>query len=239
MENENFEKEYKLIVGNDTVKIKLSVSKFSGSYLPDINGKEEITVKFKTMSVVDYWTLSSLSKMEIVQNERTIAEEVDYEEFNRQIIRYQLIDCSFIKLEFDELDRLTEESWNKVLSQPAPLISALLDEYAKTYIITREEDESITKQAAILFSKNSRGVENACEAITLFCVLGTFWEKFGLKKDDLKKLSYKEYLMLRMVIAQEITTQRASMNSGSKKSNTMIAGKGGKIRPSNGIVQEG
>ena len=73
--------------------------------------------------------------------------------------------------------------------------------------------------------------------VTLFCTLGNFWEKFGLNRFDLKKLPYKEFLMLRVMMQKEGEAMKRNQPQHNKGSNTRIAGPGGRTRPSRGIRQ--
>jgi hypothetical protein len=83
-------------------------------------------------------------------------------------------------------------------------------------------------------------VADACEAVSLFCTLGNYYEKFGLDRDRLWELPYREYLLLKMMIRQEgearqreESRRKTSAHSGTK----IVAGHGGRARPSRGIVR--
>ena len=217
------EEEYKIIAEEEDITINISAKKFH-NILKDTIG--QVWFKFKTMTVEDFWFIDKYAKS-------------DSEEFKKLILKYQVLDCNLdIKLEFTN-NILTDESWEKLLELPAPLIDAFVEKYQETYLIDDDEAKKIERQSAILFSPNSRGVDDACEAITLFCVLGNFWEKFGINRFDLKKLSYKEYVQLRAVLSREIDRTKAQQNRQKNKAKTRIAGPGGRTRPSQGITIEG
>ena len=118
---------------------------------------------------------------------------------------------------------------------PAPLLEAILEKYEDTVHLSDEEEATINKQASILFAKNSQGVENACEAVSLFCNLGNFWEKFGIDRFNIKKLPYREYVMLKIMISKEnsATAARNAAASSKKTGNVSI---GGKVQKSRGVV---
>ena len=94
----------------------------------------------------------------------------------------------------------------------------------------------IDRQCAVLFSDSSNGVTEASRAVSLYCTLSNFWDKFGLNKFDLEKLSYKDFCYLRFVVGKESESTKRRLNKGRNKSNGRIS-MGGKVRPSRGIVQ--
>lgn len=215
---EEIKEEYKLIAGDEEIKIEIPASKFF-RIVKDTNGM--LWFKFKIMTVENYWFIEKYAKE-------------DSEEFKKLILKYQIIDCNLdIDLEFEN-EILTDKSWKELLNLPAPLLSEFVNKYQDSYLMDREEEIKLERQTAILFSPNTGGVENACETIKLYCVLGNFWEKFGINRFDLKKLSYKEYIGLRMVLNNQIDRTKATQKQH-KKPQTMIAGMGGRTRPSRGI----
>ena len=215
---------YRLLIAPDVTRVEVKT--------PD--GKT-VWADFKTMTLSDQWMLESLTrKDEEIGGGRTDV-TYDYEERKRLIYRFMLkawnIDC---KLEHESCGWLTEECWKRVLRLHGTLLENLVSKYQDTLYVSQEEEELLIKQCSILFSKNSRGVKNAHEAISLFCTLGSFWEKFGINRFDLARLPYREYIMLRMVLGHDMERTRAAHTP--KKSPTRIAGAGGKTRPSRGIV---
>jgi len=235
---DDIRKEYELIVGRDQVTIRMNAKRYGKFYLPDDEGDIELWAKFQVMTVDRFWVIEKLTLRE-VEHDRVVESDYDSEEVRRQIVRYQLVDWNVgIPLEHDEEEKLTEACWRAVLRLPAPLVGAFVDHYIDSYMIKKQEEKVIDRQCATLFAKNSRGVENPCEAIALFCVLGNMWEKFGINRFQLKDLSYREYVMLRMVLNREIEKQKAQMAASRRQSRTRIAGRDGKTRPSRGVVVE-
>ena len=127
---------------------------------------------------------------------------------------------------------MTAESYRRVSSVPAPLLEALLDKYEERIQVSKEDEELIHRQSAILFSKNSRGVADACEAVSLYCTLGNYWEKFGLDRFSILSLPYREYLMLKIMIGKEGESHKVAHHKPSPSRVAM----GGSIRPSRAVV---
>lgn len=237
---EKYRREYDMLISPDTLKIEIGCFISNGFLMPDRNGEIKHWAKFRKMDMEHHQLINKFSKREVYQTmngvERPIISDIDMEELDIHVLRFMLIDWSLCELYFDDNGYLTEESLKQVLQHPAPVIGTFINKYYSTYIITSEDEKIIERQSSILFAKNSRGVDNACDAITLFCMLGNMWEKFGLNYHDLKKMPYKEYVMLRMVLGEEI--KRHKIETSKTGSNTRIAGSGGRTRPSRGHVIE-
>jgi len=162
-------------------------------------------------------------------------EKIDVEELRRLTVRRLLLDWDLdIPIE-REGEWLTKRCFDRVMRVSAPLLSAFLHEYEKKVSVTEDEEREIRQQAIVLFSPNSNGIKDACEAVTLFCNYGNFYEKFGLNKWDMKGLTYREYLLLRLMMGHEMEKNKKQMKQPANKPRTKIAGKNGP-RASRGIV---
>jgi hypothetical protein len=128
---------------------------------------------------------------------------------------------------------ITSECYEHIGNVCGPLLDALLDKFYVTTTLTEEEEFIMDRQSANLFSENSRGVANACEAVSLFCTLGSFNEKFGINREMLPVLPFREYLMLKVMGRKEGEAAR-QRSSPRKTSTTRVMGPGGKTRPSRG-----
>ena len=129
---------------------------------------------------------------------------------------------------------MTRGCYQRVANIPAPLMDAFLDGFEERISITDEEEQTIMRQAAVLFSKDSRGVTNACEAVSLYCTLGNQWEKFGLNREALPRLPQREYIMLKMMLNKESESMKTQARA-SKPPTTRIATGGGRVRSSRGV----
>jgi hypothetical protein len=204
--------------------------------VPDKNGEEEVWALFRRLTCGDYWEIEQKTLM-CVGEGREELRYIDNETTKKMMIQRLLIDWNLdIALEFDdETGCLTEACYERVKKVSAPLMNALLAEYEKTNEPNEEDEAKIDRQSATLFGKDTRGVSNPCETVSLFCTLGNFWEKFGLNRFDLRKLPYREFIMLRIMMQKEAEHMRVQMRSR-PRSETKIAGAGGRTRPSRGIV---
>jgi hypothetical protein len=85
----------------------------------------------------------------------------------------------------------------------------------------------------VLFGKNSRGVNDACEAVRLYCTMSGQWDKFGLKGEEMMEMPYRQYVMLKLMMSHENEAMRRQMKH-KEPPTTKIAGRGGRTRPSRG-----
>jgi len=202
---------------------------------------EEISAVFRKMTFGDNSMMTRLASYEVESEEGETVDAVDFSEITRLMLRRLLMSWSLdIPLEFTDSGWLTDRSFDRVKQIPAPLANALIREYEKEVTLDSKEEDKIERQSVILFSQNSRGVENACESIGQFCTYGSFWDKFGIDSFSLSKMPYKDFLGLKMMLANENESHRRQMQK-SKTPPTKIAGGGfgGKTRASRGVVMGG
>ena len=218
------------------VKVRVGVLEWNGIKMPVAEDRAEAHVEavFNKMTVGDNRVIEdAVSYM----HERPDGKEqrlTDVTEYRRLLMKRNLLEWDLCEVE-REGGWMTSECYKKIGKMAAPLVEAILDRYESSMTITRDEERVIDRQAAILFGKNSRGVADACEAVRKYCNLGSFWEKFGLREEQLDNMHYKDFLMLKIMSAKEIESQKASAPSG-KKPVTKIAGPGGRVRQSRGVV---
>jgi hypothetical protein len=203
--------------------------------LPDEGGDREEEAVFSTLTFGDNWALERAATKEVdVGDGRTKARVADLNEYRRLMVRRNLLSWSLpIPVERDAQGWMTQGSYERVSSVPGPLMDAFVKGMEGSVEITDEEEQRVSRQCALLFSRTGRGVHDACEAVSLFCSLGNFWEKFGLDRERLPALPYKEYLRLRIVMGKEAEAARAAAKPR-QPSGTRIAGAGGRTRPSRG-----
>lgn len=230
-------REFELMVSPDTIRVKVAVQKFCSFWLPVETGKYEVEAVFKSMSFGDNLIIEKACTYRIDNKEtRERREEVDINEMRRLIVKRNLMSWSLpIPIE-RENGWMTQESYERVGKVSAPLLDSLLDHYEARVRISQDDEDLIHRQSSILFSKNSRGVSDACEAISLYCTLGNYWEKFGLDRFSIINLPYREYLMLKMMVGKEGEAHKAqTAHKAHPQSRVMMAGK---MRQSRAVAGE-
>ena len=232
-------REEMLITSPQRIRVKVKVSWLNGICLPDSNGKSQEEATFKMFTFGDNQIIDKAVSYDVLHEDgRTKTTVSDLNEYRRFLVKRNLVDWTLdIPIE-RENGWITSECYERVRKIPAPLMEAFLDGFEERISVSKAEEEKIVKQSVILFSKNSRGVADACESISLFCTLGNLWEKFGIGRGvPLMEMPYKEYLSLKIIIGRENEAMRVTHSP--KKPLTKIAGAGGRPRASQGIVMDG
>jgi hypothetical protein len=225
-------REFELLTSPDTVRVKVFVRRFGSFVLPDENGKEEVEAIFRMMTFGDNLIIEKACTYRIDNKEtREKRDEVDINEIRRLIVKRNLLSWSLPIPVVRENDWITKESYARVSSVPAPLLDALLDRYEERIKITHDDEEIINRQCSVLFSKNSRGVADSCEAVSLYCTLGNYWDKFGLDRFSILSLPYREYLMLKIMLGKEGESHKAAAAQRNHSPSKVAMG-GGKVRAS-------
>jgi len=228
-------REWEAMTEPDKVKVKVRVSQRGNVYFPDPDGPEEEEATFSVFTFGDNHVIDKATRYEEDAGDRgdsiTVTEP---NEFRRLMIKKNLLDWSLgIPIE-REGGWMTPECYERVSRVAAPILDAFLKEFEAKSGITEEEERIINRQSVILFSENSRGVTDACEAVSLFCTLGNYWEKFGLNRDALAYIPQREYLLLKMMIGKESDSIKTKAGRKKKTGGTRIAGPGGRTRPMGG-----
>lgn len=214
--NVEIQNEFREIVSSDTVEVSIRVRNIKEFCVPDPKGNAVVKAVFNRMTYEDYAEIDKYCTFVVHNPETTTV--TDYDEMRGLVVRRLLKSWDLnIPIKRRKDGWLTDACYNKIKKLPAPLITAMVTEFDKSNIITEDEEETINKQSAILFSKNSKGVASACEAVSLFCNLSNFWEKFGLNYFSIKKMPYKKYLLLRIMVGKDSEAQ-AALNRAAKSS---------------------
>ena len=224
-----------------TVRVKVRFLP-SGICIPDEEGEFEEYAVFRRVTVGDSFEFDELAMTKMKIGERNgepfFEKVVDFNEYRRLLIMKNLVAWSLdIALERDFDGWLTDSCWNRVSNVFAPLLDAFVQGFEGSNIVTSEEEKTIDKQCLVLFGKNSQGVSDACEAVSKFCTYGNFSEKFNLSISDIKNLSYREFLLLRMMISNENEKMRMSMQQPAKSKPTSKISMGHGARASRGTVK--
>jgi len=221
----------------DKVRVRIRTSWKSGMCLPDKEGEFDEEAVFAVLTFGDNYAIEKAVTSEHEEDGgRVKVMLADLNEYKRLLLKRTLLSWTLdVPIERDCNGWMTSGCYERVARLPAPLVEAFLRGFEESVEITDDEERTISRQCAILFSKSGRGVADACEAVSLFCTLGNYWEKFGLDKNKLPQLPYREYLMLRMMIGKEGEAVRVQSKPKPAGGGTRIAGAGGRARPSRGI----
>jgi len=232
-------REYEILCDPMVVRVRVPVSWRNDMCLPDSDSKMYEEAEFKVLTFGDNHVLDKAVSYDtdIVENGQvmTTTTATDLNEYRRLLVRRNLLKWT-LDIPIERKDGwMTPECWERVKRVPAPLMDAFLERYDASSSVSKKEEEKIMRQSAVLFGKNSRGVSDACEAISLFCTLGNFWDKFGVGRGTpIHEMPLREYIMLKIVIGRENESMRIS--SAPKRPLTRIAGADGRPRASRGIV---
>jgi hypothetical protein len=226
-------REAELMENPDQVPVRVRVRWEGSLCLPSSDGEKEEKAVFSVMTFGDHLLIEQACRHETEREDGKSQFEVDFNEVRRLTLKRNLLSWTLdVPVERDG-GWLTPDCYGRVGKVPAPLIEAFMDGFWARSDINCEEEEQIGRQAAVLFGKNSRGVADACEAVRLYCTMGSQWEKFGIKEDELRNMPYRRYMMLRMMVGHENEAQRRQTRH-KEAPVTKIAGRGGRTRPSRG-----
>ena len=225
----------------DHVRVRVRTSWKMGFCLPDEDGDSEETAVFATMTFGDNFAIEKGTQYEVELGEKMTGGKAtthvtDIVEYKRLLVKRNLLGWSLdIPIERDESGWMTPECYERVSSVPAPLMESFVRKFEESVEVSEEEEKRIDRQCALLYSKSGHGVADACEAVSLFCTLGNFSEKFGISRDYLPKMSYKEFLLLKIMISKESDSSRHNApKGGGGGALSQIIGPGGRARPSRG-----
>lgn len=187
---------------------------------------ETISVTFTKLSL-DYWKYIETQILEKHEIKHKFFQKVEslfsynFTKLNGYILQYVIKDWTLpIELIFDN-EILTDECFEKVLTIHPNILRILIEKFEQTLFLTEADKDVIIKQSRILF-KDGGGVEGPHEAISLYCDLTSFWDKFGLNYFDLQKLPYETYLKLKTVLQHETTFRNIEAN---KQPTAKLSGK--------------
>lgn len=224
-------------VDKDQVVVRLGVVDWNGMVMPvreDIASRIEQVV-FKKMTYGGNKIIERIVSYKAPRPDGKEQTLLDVVEYKRMLLKKNLLSWSLDVPIERENGWLTMECYKQISSMSGTLLEAIVDKYEDTMIVSKDEEAIIDRQSAILFGKNSRGVADACEAVSLYCTLGSFNEKFGIGAPELDNMDYRDYLRLRMMSSKEAQSNKSSTSTG-KKPVTKIAGPGGRVRQSRGVV---
>jgi hypothetical protein len=227
-------REVEIMEEPDKVRVYVRTSWTSGMCLPDPEGDSQEEAVFQVLTYGDNFAIEKACWYEEERPGGGKQRETDFNEFRRLMLKRNLLWWSLNVPIERKNGWMTKESYQRVSRVAAPLVECFIREYERKFEVTKDEEQIVSRQASVLFSRNGRGVSDACEAIGMYCSVSGFWDKFGMSLDELRALPYREFVLLKMMLSHEGEAHRR--NSQPKKDgNTRIAGAGGKIRQSRGV----
>lgn len=226
----------------DRVRVKVRTTWRFGFCLPDEKGEAEESAVFATMTFGDSYAIDKATSYEVEVGEKmggggkVTTRVTDINEYKRLLVKRNLLSWSLdIPIERDQAGWMTPACYARVSGVPAPLLDAFVRQFEESVEVTEEEEQLIARQCALLFSKTGHGVSDACEAVSRFCTLGNFSEKFGISREDLPRMPYKEFLLLKIMLGKESDSLRVQQSPKGGGSTSQIVGQGGRSRPSRGV----
>jgi len=229
--------EMELLKSPDEFRVEMPIHWVNNICLPVSEGEDKMWAIFKVLTFGDNYVIERACSYETPikeSNSGATKQERDVNEVRRLLVKRNLLSWSLDVPIERENGWMTPESYERVGKVSGPLLDALLDRFEGRMVVTNDEEIMMGRQSSVLFSKNSTGVADACEAVNLFCTLGNFWEKFGVDRFTLPDLPYREYLMLKMMMSKEGESMRRRSSGQGKPSNTRVS-MGGRTRPSRGV----
>jgi len=228
----------------DRVTVRVRTSWRLGFCLPDEKGDGEETAVFTTMTFADSYAIDRATSYEveigkkISNGEKVMSRVTDFNEYKRLLVKRNLLSWTLdVPIERDRSGWMTPESYKRVSNVPGPLLEAFVRKFEESVEVSEEEEQQISRQSSLLFGKSGHGVADACEAVSKFCTLGNFSEKFGVNRELLPRMPYKEFLLLKIMISKESDALRSQQGpKGGGGPSSKIVGPGGRSRPSRGVV---
>lgn len=208
------------------VFVEVGVDWIGGFPLPRESGTTIEKGTFKELTFGDNFVIEQSCRYE-EQIDRISQFSIDSNEMARLTLRRTLLSWSLDIPIVREGGWITDECWERVGKVNGSLLNKFYENYMITQMISEEEEKTIGLQAGLLFNKNNRGVTGPCDAVRLYCALSSQWEKFGHKREDLEKLSWREYLMLKMMI--EFEGEAMSKAREVEKPSKVKVARGGKV----------
>jgi hypothetical protein len=221
MVSEAAEREWRAAAAPDHICVELKAAWHRGLCLPCAGGQFLVWAKFARMNCTDYWLLENEISVRVeLGGGRDVTSYMDMYELRRQFVRRFLREWNLgVALDFDPVTGwLSNECFERVGGLPGPLLMALAAKYETDIFPNEKEQQDIDKQCALLFSERSVGVAEPCETVALYCVASNFWDKFGLNRNDLRSMPYREFIRLRLMVHRENSAFSARMKDKERSS---------------------
>lgn len=220
---EMFKERQYLFANPEEIRVDIALRKVENAYAVDLKGDIKEHAVFKVVTMDDFQIFEKLCKFEVSVHKKGRMQEMDFAVFRKLLLRKNLLRWSLGEIQ-RENGWITEECWESVMNVSGNIVNALLNEFEWSFHISKDEEMKLQRQSISLFAKNSRGIENPCEGVSLFCMASGMYEKFGLSYySSIRDIPYKDYRLIRMVLEHESQAMRRDSKTH-KRSPTKIAG---------------
>lgn len=223
----------------DRMKVRIRATEYCGIMMPFKDGEYEVEAVWKVMVFGDHWLLERASAYDCPWPDGRLAQQTDVNEMRRLMVKRNLLDWNLETPIERENGWMTPECYKAVGLTHAPVLEALLDRFEESLHVSADEEEQIARQCSQLFGKSGGSVYDACEAVSLFCTLGNYSDKFGVDRDALRDMPYREYIRLKIVMNKEGDSVKRQAKVERPSNTKIIAGHGGRARPSRATVVRG
>jgi len=189
------------------VVLRIGVTKRGGVYMQDENGEETLTACFKKMTIDDNMAIERLS-YEKKSNENGM----DISASNFLIYRTILLRRLLLSIDDFKPERkngwIVEKDWNIIKNYNGMIVSHLVDEYEKSISVSDDDEKLLGRQSAVLFGVDNGKVSNPHPGISMYCTLGSIWEKFGIDVSKLGDMTFDKFLLIKQIMGSEAEQQR-------------------------------
>ncbi|MCK9154619.1 MAG: hypothetical protein M0P12_00745 [Paludibacteraceae bacterium] len=191
----------------DCVEIKFPFIIYSGIEIPAKESEKEKIFLFKEFTLKDSIELDKLSYSIKLTNGLYDASHTDY-----NIYRYLLLRRTVFSMDDKIFERengwVSEKDWEILKSYPAPIINYALSLYEDSFSMSEEERKKMERETALLFGSKSGKVFDPSPGISSTFTLESLWDKFGLTKADIEKMTLKEYSKIKLILTKEAEKMR-------------------------------
>jgi len=189
------------------IVIRMNLSNKTGVWLPCSNGETEIIACFKKMTVEDNLIIESLSFENKTSKNGINISSSNYLIYKTLLIRRLLLKINDFVPERKN-DWIIEKDWIRIKKCNAMILNTLINEYEVKLMKSEDDMKIVERQSSILFGSDNGRVLNPHPSISMYCMLGSIWEKFGLDISKLKNMSFDNYLCLKQIMSIETEQQR-------------------------------
>ncbi len=222
----------------ETAYIKWQKQKITGSYYisceeekyPVICDKddsdEEIVFKFKKLTY-EYWKfieseMIEKHKVKLMFGREDIISSYNFTKMSKHILQYVLKEWSLpIELVFNENGVIEDECYEKIMAIHPNILKYFIESFETSLFLSADDKDKMIRQSRSLF-KDGNAVSSPHEAISAYCDLTAFWDKFGLNYYDLKNLPYELYLRLKTISQHEMTFKNIENKPAPKLSGKQV-----------------